>query len=152
MKDAPNAGASDRGSIWARALAVSAASLGAITPAALGSPAKRVPDSEEIEPLGRSLAHDALEDGHPRPEGVLLASRRDDEWLEHPDRIPLVGVQRAKCRNDGDGGGAGQSEGTDRKRRRATEEWHPHVAAISEGAVALQRHGFTATERRHEGE
>src|SRR6266446_2172053 len=57
----------------------------------VGLCSERAPDIEEVEPLGRPLAHDALEGGHPGAKGVLLAAPGDGEWFEDGDRIPAVG-------------------------------------------------------------
>src|SRR5882724_2155140 len=111
---------------------------------------ERVPDVEEVEPLRRLLADEALEHGHPRPERVLFPAAPDLHGLEHLEDVAPVALERAEGRHDRDGGGARELEGTDRERRRAAEERHRHVAAVAEGAVALEPDRLTAPQRRQQ--
>ena len=55
----------------------------------------RAPHVEEVEPLGRALAHDPLERGHPRASRLLLAASRNGQRLGHRHGVS-VALDRAR--------------------------------------------------------
>src|SRR5882762_2272897 len=73
-----------------------------------GSCGNRVPDVEEIEPLCRMLAHDALQHGDPGARGLLLAAAGHPHGLEHLDQVPIVRAEKAERRHHRHADGAGE--------------------------------------------
>src|SRR5207245_3983490 len=98
---------------------------------------ERVPDVEEVEPLGRVLPHDRLEDGDPGPRGILLTVACDGERLPDRHRVSVVRLEQAERRHERDTDGAGQHEGTPGERRGLTEERDRGVPRGAERAVPL---------------
>src|SRR5256712_14193378 len=108
---------------------------------------ERVPDVEEVEPLGRVLPHDRLEDGDPGPRGILLTVACDGERLPDRHRVSVVRLEQAERRHERDTDGAGQHEGTQGERRGVTEERDRRVPPGAERTVPLDGDDLAAAER-----
>src|SRR5215470_7898545 len=117
---------------------------------------ERLPDVEEIEPLGRVLPHDGLERRNPGPRGGLLLAARGGERLEDFHCVPILRVHQAEGRQEWDPDPAGEEERSERKPCRSAEKGNLDVALGAERPVPLHAHHLAASQcgeqlQRHRG-
>ena len=122
MKASPNAGRSGPGNAARRNAALRAASSRPRAPSASSaSPPSsrrgRAPDVEEVEPLGRALAHDPLEGGHPGASRLFLTASGYGQRLGHRHGVPVALIEQAERGDEGHPHGAGEDEWPERERR-----------------------------------